>query len=333
MISRLLSAALVPASPTADTEAAARARRLRTMAGVGAAIVGLFLLAAATTPGFLTLENMLIVLRAASITGIVALGMAYLTISGNLFALSAEELAILAACVFAWLVRDHVDLATGIGLALVFAAAAGALQGAIIALGADPIITTLAFGALFRGLSSLVSQNKNILLGTKAAAWLGTGRPLGVPTQSWAFVLLTVGAWFVLQRTRFGRVLLLIGANRNAAAATGLRVGQASLVAMTLFGLCCGIAGVSAASQFGLAVSNLFTGLNIDVVAAVLVGGISLRGGQGSPIQAALGAVFIALLQNFMLLHSFTAGQRMLVVGCLVAAATLGFHLVQRRRG
>jgi simple sugar transport system permease protein/ribose transport system permease protein len=321
MISRLLSAPLVPAPSTADNEAAARARRLRNMAGVAAAIIVLFLLAAATTPGFLTLENMLIVLRAASITGIVALGMAYLTLSGNLFALSAEELAILAACVFAWLMRDHFDLASSIGLALIFAAAAGALQGAIIALGADPIITTLAFGALFRGLSSLVTQNKNILLGTKAAEWLGTGRPLGVPTQSWAFVLLTIGAWFVLQRTRFGRVLLLIGANRNAAAATGLRVGQASLIAMTLFGLCCGIAGISAASQFGLAVSNLFTGLNIDVVAAVLVGGISLRGGQGSPIQAALGAVFIALLQNFMLLHSFTAGQRMLVVGCLVAVA------------
>jgi simple sugar transport system permease protein/ribose transport system permease protein len=114
--------------------------------------------------------------------------------------------------------------------------------------------------------------------------------------------------------------------------ATGFQVGQASLVALTLFGLCCGMAGISAASQFGLAVANLFTGLNVDVIAAVLVGGISLRGGQGTPLQAALGAIFIALLQNYMLLHSFTSGQRMLVVGCLVAAATLGLHVIQRRR-
>jgi simple sugar transport system permease protein/ribose transport system permease protein len=332
-MSRISTSGTMPAEALHDPEAQARTRRLRMMIGIVIAIIALFAAASLTTPGFLTFDNMQVVVRAASITGIVALGMAYLTISGNLFALSAEELAILSACVFAWLMRADHDLVTCIVLALLFAAASGAIQGAIIALGADPIITTLAFGALFRGLSSLVSANKNILLGTKSAEWLGTGRPLGIPTQSWAFVILTIIAWFVLQRTRFGRQLLLIGANRNAAAATGLRVGQASLIAMTLFGLCCGIAGISAASQFGLAVSNLFTGLNIDVVAAVLVGGISLRGGQGSPIQAALGAVFIALLQNFMLLHSFTSGQRMFVVGCLVAVATLGFHLIQRRRG
>ena len=205
-------------------------------------------------------------------------------------------------------------------------------RAASFRIGADPIITTLAFGAFFRGVASLVTDNKNILLGTKAAEWLGTGRPLGIPTQSWAFIILTLIAWFVLQKTRFGRQLLLIGANRAAAAATGLRVGQASLIALTLFGVCCGMAGISAASQFGLAVANLFSGLTFDVIAAVLVGGISLRGGQGLPIQAALGAVFIALLQNFMLLHSFTSGQRTLVVGSLVAVATIGFHLIQRRR-
>jgi ribose transport system permease protein len=308
------------------------AKRRRTIIFGAGAIGFLVLIGGATTPGFLTLDNLLIVIRAASITGIVALGMSYITISGNLFALSAEELAILCACIFAWLMRAHYGLAAGLALTLTLAGAAGGIQGAIIARGADPIITTLAFGALFRGLASLVSNNKNILLETDAAQWLGTGRPLGIPTQSWVFVILTIVAWFVLQRTRFGRLLLLIGANRKAAIATGLQVGQASLVALTLFGLCCGMAGISAASQFGLAVANLFTGLNVDVIAAVLVGGISLRGGQGTPLQAAFGAIFIALLQNYMLLHSFASGQRMLVVGCLVAAATLGFHVIQRRR-
>ena len=332
MISRILSAGQLAPDATGESDVQARTRRRRNTVIIIAAIILLILAGGLTTPNFLTVENLLVVIRAASITGIVALGMSYITISGNLFALSAEELAILSACVFAWLMRSEYDLGTCLVVTLLFSAACGAIQGAIISLGADPIITTLAFGGLFRGVASLVTNNKNILLGTKSAEWLGTGRPLGIPTQSWAFVFLTIVAWFVLQKTRFGRQLLLIGANREAARATGLRVGQASLIALTLFGVCCGLAGISAASQFGLAVANLFTGLNIDVVAAVLVGGISLRGGQGSPIQAALGAVFIALLQNFMLLHSFTSGQRMLVVGCLVAAATLGFHMMQRRR-
>lgn len=323
--------AKMQSSPLDKTDALARSRR-RNVVLIIAAIGLLILIAGLTTPDFLTLNNLLTVVRAASITGVIAVGMSYITISGNLFALSAEELAILAACVFAWLMREQYGLAPALLLTLFFAGSAGGVQGAVIARGADPIITTLAFGAFFRGLASLVSDNKNILLQTDAAEWLGTGRPLGIPTQSWAFVVLTALAWFILQRTRFGRQLLLIGANRHAAKATGLRVGQASLMALILFGLCCGMAGISAASQFGLAVANLFTGLNVDVIAAVLVGGISLRGGQGTPLQAALGAIFIALLQNYMLLHSFTSGQRTLVVGCLVAAATLGFHLIQRRR-
>jgi ribose transport system permease protein len=327
MISKVIMASLA-----AIYRGISAARRRRTVV-LGTAAIGLLvLIEGATTPGFLTLDNLLVVIRAASITGIVALGMSYITISGNLFALSAEELAALSACIFACLMRAHCDLAAGLVLTLVFAGFAGGIQGAIIARGADPIITTLAFGALFRGSASLVSNNRNIFLETDAAQWLGTGRPLGIPTQSWVFVTLTMVAWFALQRTRFGRQLLLIGANRQAAVATGFQVGQAPLVALTLFGLCCGVAGISAASQFGLAVANLFTGLNVDVIAAVLVGGISLRGGQGTPVQAALGAVFIALLQNYMLLHSFTSGQRMLVVGCLVAAATLGFHAIQRKR-
>ena len=313
----------------------ARAVELRHRIATGSVVVAvvlLLLVGGLTTPTFLTLGNMLVVIRAASITGIVALGMSYVTISGLLFALSAEELAILSACIFAFLMRAKVGLLGSLIATLLFSGASGALQGAIISLGADPIIATLAFGGLFRGLASLVSGNRNIELGTSAAQWLGTGRPLGIPTQSWAFLILTASAWFVLKRTRFGRLLLLTGANRAAAAATGLRVGQAALVGLTLLGICCGIVGISAAAQFGLAVANLFAGLNIDVIAAILVGGISLRGGQGSPIQAALGAVFIALLQNFMLLHDLTTGVRMTVVGCLVAFATCAFHAVQRRR-
>jgi len=315
----------------ADAAAAARRRRIAT-ASVTAAIVIVFVAAGATTPSFLTFENMLVVIRNASVTGIIALGMSYVTISGNLFALSAEELSILSACVFGWLMRAKFGLAISLIATLAFAGLGGAVQGGIVALGADPIITTLAFGGFFRGLASVVSQNQNILLETNAADWLGTGRPLGVPTQSWAFIILTLLAWFVLQRTRIGRLVLLTGANRAAATATGLRVGQAALIGVSLLGICCGIAGISAAAQFGQAVANLFQGLNFDVIAAILVGGIALRGGQGSPIQAALGAAFISLLQNFMLLHDFTSGWRMTVVGILVAAATCGFHVLQRRR-
>lgn len=331
-MARLMSS--VFASPSASEPSAPTRSRRRRIAIIAmlCAIAALLVGGGSTTPSFLTFDNLLVVIRNASITGIVALGMSYVTISGNLFALSAEELAILSACIFAYLMHAGLGLAPSIVATLLMAGVGGAVQGGIIAFGADPIITTLAFGALFRGLASLVTGNQNINLGTRAAEWLGTGRPLGIPTQSWAFVILTLAAWFVIDKTRFGRQVVLTGANREAAAATGLRVGQAALVSITLLGLGCGLVGISAASQFGLAAANLFAGMNIDVIAAILVGGIALNGGQGSPIQAALGAVFIALIQNFMLLHDWSTGVRMTVVGCLVAAATCVFHVLQRRR-
>lgn len=333
MKSLRIVADLVQTGGVAEVDAALLARRRRvTTTAIVLAIIGLFVIGGITTPSFLTFQNLLVVIRNASITGIVALGMSYVTISGNLFALSAEELSILSACIFGWLMRAKLGLASSLLITLAFAGFGGAVQGGIIALGADPIITTLAFGSFFRGLASVVSGNQNVLLGTNAAQWLGTGRPLGIPTQSWAFVILTLLAWFVLQKTRIGRLLVLTGANRAAATASGLRVGRAALIGVTLLGICCGIAGISAAAQFGQAVANLFQGLNFDVIAAILVGGIALRGGQGSPIQAALGATFISLLQNFMLLHDFTSGWRMTVVGLLVAIATCGFHVLQRRR-
>src|ERR1700710_801442 len=101
---------------------------------MGVGIVALLVIGGLTTPSFLTLENLLVVIRAASVTGIIALGMSYITISGNLFALSAEELAILAACIFAFLMRDGYGLPIALAVTILFSAASGAIQGGVISL-------------------------------------------------------------------------------------------------------------------------------------------------------------------------------------------------------
>lgn len=330
MISRLLTQNLSVLDVT-DDSTYARRRKL-SLALVACGIIALALVGGITTPGFLTIDNLLVIVRAASITGIVAIGMAYITISGNLFALSAAELAVLAACIFAFLMRAEFGVVPSVAVTLVAAIALGSAQGMVISRGADPIITSLAFGALFQGLSSVVSGNKQMLLGSDAAEWLGTGRPLGIPTQSWAIVILAVAGAVILKKTRFGRQIVLMGANRHTAQATGLNRTRVVVIAMSIFGLCCAIVGISGAAQFSRATATMFPDLNVDVVAAILVGGIALQGGRGTPLQAAFGAVFIALLQNYMLLHAFTTGQRMMVIGALVVASTLGYHYLQRKR-
>lgn len=281
-----------------------------------------------TTPSFATVGNLFVVIRAASITGIVAIAMSYITISGNLFALSASSLGALLAVVFALLVAQF-GFWPGLALTLTVAVITGVFQGLAISLIGNPIITTLAFGTVFRGLAALFSGNSILRIDSEAALWLGTARPLGMPTQSWAFILVAAVSWFVIRHMKLGREMVLCGANPQAAIASGLRVGLMTTIACIALSIGVAFMAILSVSQFSQAKADLFMGYDFDYIAAVLVGGIALRGGKGSPLQAAFGAILIALLQNYMLLNGFTAGLRMTIVGALVIVAISLFHVMQ----
>ena len=292
------------------------------------AIVVLIAIAGLTTPSFATVGNLFVVIRAASITGIVAIAMSYVTISGNLFALSASSLGALLAVLFA-LITAQFGFAAGIVLTLAIAIAFGLAQGVAITLIGNPIITTLAFGTVFRGLAALFSGNSILRIDSDVATWLGTARPLGMPTQSWAFIIAGLLSWFVIRHLKLGREIVLCGANPQAATASGLRVGLVTAVACVALSIGVAVMAIMSVSQFSQAKADLFMGYDFDYIAAVLVGGIALRGGRGSPLQAGLGAVLIALLQNFMLLNGYSAGLRMTIVGLLVVVSISLFHVLQ----
>ncbi len=317
-------------SPTAANISLRQSERMRWVA-VAAGIAVVLAVAGLTTHAFFTFDNMLVIVRAASITGIVAIGMSFVTISGNLFALSAGPMAALFGIVFALVLKSGSGVLVAILVTLVVAIVAGLLQGLVINIIRNPIITTIAYGAVFTGIAALLSGNTLIRVHDTTSLWFGTARPLGVPTQSWAFVLLAFVAWFLTTKTRLGRLMVLSGANRAAAVASGLRVNVATNTAMILFSLGAAVISIFGVAQFTLAKADQYAGLDINSIASVLVGGIALRGGRGTPVRAALGAVLIAVLQNFMLLRGWSAGVRLAVVGLVVVLATAGFHLLQQR--
>jgi simple sugar transport system permease protein/ribose transport system permease protein len=298
---------------------------------VSAALIGLLVAGGITTPAFLTIDNILIVIRAASITGIVALGMTFVTLSGNFFSLSVEQTAALCSIIFAECLAHGLGIGAAIVLGLLTSIAIGAGQGLVVAAGLNPIVTTLGVGAALYGLAAVVTHNEVVNFSSTSADWVGRARPLGVPTQSWAFIILTVLATLVLARTRFGRETYLVGTSRDAARASGLSVGKTSVLAFLLSSLAAGIAGIFTAAQITQAPLTQFNGLNIDVIAAVLVGGTALQGGEGSALRSALGAIFIALLANFLLLRQVDFGVRTLVTGLIVVVATSAFHLLRTR--
>jgi simple sugar transport system permease protein/ribose transport system permease protein len=147
----------------------------------------------------------------------------------------------------------------------------------------------------------------------------------------YAFVILVVVTMIVLSKTTFGRRVMLMGTNRHAARASGLRVSSATVVAFMIASAGAAVCGIFLVSQVSQAKTTNFDGFTIDTVAAVLVGGTAIQGGEGSTLRTALGAVFIALLQNYMLISSFSYGVRLAVEGAVVGVAVVGFHLLRSR--
>lgn len=300
------------------------------MSGIG--LVALFVFGATATPGFLGVDNLLNIVRAAAIIGTVALGMTFITISGNFFSLSVAETAAFAAVMFAGLMRAEVPIGLTILAVLAFAVGVGLIQGAFVGRGANPIITTLGAGAVLFGLTALITDNRTINIGSDMAEWLGRGRPVGIPNQTWLFVVLTIVGTIILSRTRLGRQIYLVGANRAAARASGISITGATLFAFAASAVTAALAGIMTASQFSQGSTTQFADLTIPVVAAVLVGGTAIAGGQGSMLRTMLGAVFIALLQNIMLLRGIETGWRLLLTGAIVAFA-VSLYAISRGRG
>ena len=320
---------------SADTRAARPDRSWRQASvplAVMGAVVGLAIVGWFSTPEFVTYRNVQSIVRSAALIGIIAVTMTGITMAGSFFSLSVSQTAAMAAIGFAAFMNWGWPVWAAVLVTFLIAASAGAVQGGAVALGGNPIVVTLAVGAVLFGTGAWLTDNKTVRTGTDAADWIGASRPLGVPTQTWAFVLITVIAATVLARTRFGRELTLVGASRLAAAASGLRPGKITVYVFSVSSLGAALAGIFTASQFGQGRLDQFDGADIDSIAAILVGGAAIQGGEGSALRTAVGAVFIAGLQNLMVLRGFSFGVRILFVGLAILVSVSAFTLLRHRR-
>lgn len=284
-------------------------------------------------PAFLTPENGLAILRAAAMSGIVAMGATFITLSGRFFSLALGQTAMFAGVLLAVLMSHGLSFGIAILLTLVVAMLLGALQGGIIAMGANPIITTLGAGAGLAGLAGLATGGKNVPIESAVVEWIGNGRILTIPTQTWAFLVSVAVAWWIINKTRFGRETILIGASRDTAQASGIGVARVTIMVFIIASLAATLMGVFEAAQFNKARVMGFGNVDFDVIAAVLIGGTAIQGGRGSPIQTALGAIFIATIQNYMLLLAWSSGTRTLITGAFIVLIVVGFHVAGRKKG
>ncbi len=310
----------------------ARPRSMIVPLAVVGALVVLGVIGWVTTPEFITYRNFLNIIRAAALIGIIAVTMTLITIAGSFFSLSVSQTAAMSAIGFAAFMSWGWPVWSAVLAVILLASVVGVLQGGAVALGGNPIVVTLAVGAVLFGLAAWLTDNKTVRTGTYAAEWIGTSRPLGIPTQTWAFVLIALLTAVMLTRTRFGREVTLVGANRWAAATVGIRPGRIAVYVFWVSALGAALAGIFTAAQFSQGRLDHFDGADIDAIAAILVGGAAIQGGEGSALRTAVGAVFIAGLQNLMVLRGFSYGVRVFFVGLAILVSVSAYTLLRNRR-
>jgi ribose/xylose/arabinose/galactoside ABC-type transport system permease subunit len=299
-----------------------------------AAVVGLLIIGfSLASPHFLSFGNITNMLLTVSVIGVMA-AVSTLVIVGRELDLSVGSVAALVGVVVALLVEAK-GWPAGAGLAagIAVGAAAGLFNGFMVAsLNVNSIITTIGTLALFRGIAFIVTDGQTAMVQNESILTFGFGRVLGVPYSVWILVLVFVGAHFFAQRTAMGRSIFAIGASPRAALLSGLNLKSLRYGMFTASGISAGLAGILLIGQSGAAVPSGATGYELQVITAVLLGGTSLAGGEGSVLRTALGVLVIGILNNGMVLLNVPSFYQIAANGVLLLVA-VSIDQLRIRRG
>jgi ribose transport system permease protein len=286
---------------------------------------------AAITPNFLSASNVEAILRNTAIVGIVAVAMTPITLSGNFVSLGISQSAMAGMLGFVFLIREGWSqpiamLAVVGGLVVI-----GIVQGAIVSAGLNPVLTTLAAGAIIFGIVAELTEGRVVRMGENRVGW-GNDEVLGIPLEVIVFAIVTVVVTLMMSKTVIGRQTILTGANRDAAVVSGISFPSVTIVAFTIFSVGLAIAGILNAAGFGQGEINSLAPLTIDAIAALLVGGVAIAGGEGSPLRSAGGALLIATISNVMVLNAISTGARLAVQGGVVVVVVVLLEILRRQR-
>ena len=265
---------------------------------------------------FLTVDNLLNQGRLMTEIGLIALPMTFVIITGGID-LSVGAVVGLCAIMLGY---SWKNFGFPLPLAIVFALAVGGLAGfvnglVITRIKVPPLIMTIATLALYRGLAEGISQAHSVRGYPEWFYVLGQGDLFGVPTQLVILVILMVVAGVALDRTTFGRTLYAIGANETAARFSALSVDRVKLIVYTLSGLASGLAAIVLVSRVTTTRMDMGMGYELDVIAAVVLGGTSIFGGSGTIWGTAIGLAMIQLLKNGLALTGVKGDATIMVIG------------------
>jgi ribose transport system permease protein len=306
-----------------------RSRQLGTFAG----LVALGLVLWAATPHFLTVSNLLNVLEQTSINAIVAVGMTFVIISGGID-LSVGSVLAVAGIALALALESGVPAPAAIALALTTGTVCGLANGLLITFGRlPPFIATLGMMSVARGAALMLAEGRPISGFSEAFRALATARVLTiVPAPVILTALVYLVAHFVLVRTVFGRATYAIGGNEEAARLSGVHVRFHKTAVYGVAGLTSAVAAILLTARLNSAQPTAGTMYELDAIAATVIGGTSLLGGEGTLVGALIGALIMGVLRNGLNLLNVSSFFQQVVIGAVIIGAVLIDMSLKRRR-
>jgi inositol transport system permease protein len=290
--------------------------------GLAIALAALMIALALARPNFLTLGNLINLVRQISINGILAVGVTYVLLTGGVD-LSLGSLVALTGVIAAMFAHPgQYPVAIPIAAGIAAGAACGVANGLLVTRGRiAPFVVTLGMMTSARGLALLLSGGRPVSNLSTTFTRMGSGDFAGIPAPTWILLAVAAASHLFLRKMRMGRHVYAVGGNENAARASGVHVNSVKLACYTICGAMAGLAGVVLASRITTGQPNAGIGYELDAIAAVVIGGTSLNGGSGGIGGTILGALLIGVINNGLDLLNVSSYYQQVIKGLIIVGA------------
>ncbi len=291
--------------------------------GIVIAFILICAVLAILSPVFLSVTNVLNVIRQSSIYGIMAIGMTFVILTAGID-LSVGSILAIAGAVAAGTLKAGGGLVPAVLFALVIGMGCGLVNGLIVTVGRiTPFVVTLGMMSVARGLTLIYTKGYPVSGFSGAFRFIGGGDVLDLPFPIIVFILTAVIAWLVLTQTRLGRYTYAIGGNEETVKLSGINSSFYKTIVYVISGLTSAISALVLTSRLNSAEPVAGQGFELDVIAAVVIGGTSLMGGRGSVWGTLIGALLIAVINNGMNLLGISPYFQLVVKGLIIIGAVL----------
>lgn len=286
-----------------------------------ASLLILVVLISIVTSKFLTISNILNILRQVSTNGIIAFGMTLVILTGGID-LSVGSVVAVTCTMSAGMIKAGLDIYIAVTLSILIGSTLGLLNGLIVSKMRLPaFIATMAMMTIGRGVASVYTNGKPIMYANDMFAQIGNGFVGGVPNLVIYLFIFFIISFILLNKTRFGRYIYAIGGNRETARFTGIRIDRIESLSYAFSGMLAGIVGIVLAARMYSGQPLAGDGAELDAIAAVVVGGTSLAGGAGTLGGTLLGALIIGVLNNGLNLIQVQSYWQLIVKGFVIILA------------